>query len=149
MLSSEIPVPEFVRDLLKDYKHPVAVPVLWGDMDALQHVNNLRYFRYFESARVTWFELNRFTGPALSGRVGPILSATSCRFKAPVTYPDTVWTATRVKLVESDRFVLEHATVSEKLGRVVAIGEAEVVSYDYELKRKADLPSEWREVLSR
>lgn len=34
----------------------VRIPVLWGDMDALGHVNNARYFAWFESARIALFE---------------------------------------------------------------------------------------------
>ena len=39
-------------------KHPVAVdrPVRWGDMDAFQHVNNTVYFRWFECARLEYFQ---------------------------------------------------------------------------------------------
>ena len=38
--------------------YPLAMtfPVLWGDMDALGHVNNVRYFRWYESARIALFE---------------------------------------------------------------------------------------------
>ena len=28
----------------------------WGDMDSFGHVNNVVYFRYFENARVEYFQ---------------------------------------------------------------------------------------------
>jgi acyl-CoA thioester hydrolase len=28
----------------------------WGEMDALGHMNNVSYFRYFEEVRIAWFE---------------------------------------------------------------------------------------------
>ncbi len=31
------------------------LPVIWGDMDAFGHINNVIYLRYFEQARVDWF----------------------------------------------------------------------------------------------
>ena len=31
------------------------IQVAWGEMDALQHVNNVVYFRYFETARIDFF----------------------------------------------------------------------------------------------
>jgi acyl-CoA thioester hydrolase len=34
----------------------IEIPVAWGEMDALRHVNNIAYFRYFESARIAYFE---------------------------------------------------------------------------------------------
>ena len=30
------------------------IPVRWGDMDAMGHVNNTVYFRYFETLRIEW-----------------------------------------------------------------------------------------------
>ena len=38
-------------------QHPIVteIPVAWGEMDALQHVNNVVYFRYFETARIDFF----------------------------------------------------------------------------------------------
>ncbi|MDB5909191.1 MAG: acyl-CoA thioesterase [Massilia sp.] len=32
------------------------MPIRWGDMDAMGHVNNTVYFRYFEQARISWFD---------------------------------------------------------------------------------------------
>ncbi|KAI0305802.1 hypothetical protein B0F90DRAFT_1872719 [Multifurca ochricompacta] len=29
-------------------------PIVWGDHDAFQHVNNVRYVRFFESGRMRW-----------------------------------------------------------------------------------------------
>ena len=37
---------------LENYPVVIEIPVAWGDMDAFQHVNNVAYFRYFESARI-------------------------------------------------------------------------------------------------
>ena len=44
-----------VNELLKDYPVTVEVPVVWGEMDAFSHVNNVVYFRYFETARIAYF----------------------------------------------------------------------------------------------
>ena len=35
------------------------VPMRWGEMDALGHMNNVSYFRYFEQARISWFDSDR------------------------------------------------------------------------------------------
>ena len=34
--------------------HTSRLPIRWGDMDALGHVNNTVYFRYMEQARIEW-----------------------------------------------------------------------------------------------
>lgn len=63
------------------------MPVRWGDLDALNHVNNTVYFRYFEEARVQLFAQAGITLP--SNRV-TVLAHVSCDFLKPILYPATV-----------------------------------------------------------
>lgn len=45
-----------MESLLKHCPVVIETPVAWGEMDAFRHVNNTAYFRYFESARIAYFE---------------------------------------------------------------------------------------------
>ncbi len=58
--------------------------VRWGEMDALRHVNNVAYFRYFEEARVRLFYAMGLFGS--HGRDG-VLAHASCDFLRPLMYP--------------------------------------------------------------
>ena len=50
--------PKPMQEILKLYSVTIETPVAWGEMDAFQHVNNIVYFRYFESARIlSWIDL--------------------------------------------------------------------------------------------
>ncbi|MEZ4615482.1 MAG: acyl-CoA thioesterase [Caldilineaceae bacterium] len=73
----------------------LAIRVAWGDMDAFQHVNNTIYFRYFESTHCLSGAVGVADFIATSG-VGPILHSVNCRFRLPVTYPDTGHVGVRV-----------------------------------------------------
>jgi len=42
-------------DCLSPFPSVTPIDVAWGDMDAFGHVNNTRYFRYFETARIAYF----------------------------------------------------------------------------------------------
>lgn len=137
-------------NLLEDFQVVVHIPVAWGDMDAFQHVNNTRMFRYFEDARIAYFERTGIA--AASGMpegIGPILAATQARFKAPLSYPDEVSVGARVVKVGRDRFTMEYKVVSVALGCVVAEGSAVIVAYDYPNERKAPIPEAWRTSLSK
>ncbi len=127
--------------------YPVRLPirVAWGEMDAFAHLNNTVYFRYFESARIAYFEgMEILTKGGSVAGVGPILASTSCRFRAPVTYPDQLQVGARVSELGGDRFTMEYAVWSEKLERMAATGEGVIVSYDYAAGAKVDLPEAWR-----
>ena len=127
--------------------YPVVVElrVGWGDMDAYQHLNNTVYFRYFEDARIAYFEKMGI----LTGGIGPILASTSCRFRLPLSYPDAVRAGSRVTKVEEDRFTMEYAVFSERHGKLAAEGEGIIVAYDYGAKKKAAVPEAWREAIAR
>jgi acyl-CoA thioester hydrolase len=71
--------------------HTLTIPVRWGDMDALGHVNNTVYFRYCEQARVSWLEEAELGGTLQVGtQVGPVIVNASCTFHRPVVYPATL-----------------------------------------------------------
>ena len=40
---------------IKKQVFEMTIPIRWGDMDAMNHVNNTTYFRYLEIARIEWF----------------------------------------------------------------------------------------------
>jgi len=129
---------------LADYPVVIEIPVAWGEMDAYGHVNNIVYFRYFETARMAYFE--KLASPDFVGRnpLGPILASTSCRFRAPLAFPDRLSVGARVARVDQDRFVMFYAVYSHSLQRIAAEGEGTIVCFDYRENRKAPLPAELR-----
>jgi acyl-CoA thioester hydrolase len=133
-----------MNDLLAGFPVIVEQAVVWGEMDSYRHVNNVVYFRYFENGRLEYFrrlgwdEIEHQTG------VGPILAATSARFRKPLTYPDTIAIGTRVASLAEDRFVLKHVIVSRKLNAVVTEGEGTIVAFHYKSGKKASIPEELR-----
>ena len=131
-----------MEELLKGYPVVIEIPIAWGEMDSFQHVNNIVYFRYFESIRMAYFgKLDVWTFMEETG-IGPILSSTKCRFRIPLTYPDIISGGGRVTRLEADRYVMEYKLISHEHRKVAAEGEGLIVSYDYREKRKAPLPEE-------
>ncbi len=140
---------EAAREHLREFPVVVEVPVAWGEMDYFRHVNNIVFFRYFESARIEYLDRIGFREEATHGGVGPILASTGARFRRPLTYPDTVLAGARAVEVMPDRFRMEYRVVSRKTGEVAAEGEGVLVSYDYPAGRKAPLPAAVREAIER
>ena len=134
-----------MNDLLKSYPVVIEIPVVWGDMDAYQHVNNVVYFRLFENARIAYFqELGVLEQMDQTG-VGPILASTHCRFKIPLTYPDTVSVGAKVTEIQEDRFVMKYAVASHRHQKIAAEGEGLVVHFNYREVRKERIPDELRQ----
>ena len=131
-------------DLLAGFPVVIELPVTWGEMDAFGHVNNVVYLRYFESARIAYFERILAMGDVAGGGCGPILAETRCRFRVPLEYPDRVAVGARVSAVGEDRFTMQYAVASEKAGRIAAEGDGVIVWYDYGASGKARLPDDLR-----
>ena len=118
-------------------------PVHWGDMDSAQHVNNLVYLRWAETARVLYFEAIGVNTSFAPGGVGAILAYQDCKYTYPMTYPDTALVGARTIEVGEDRFTMETAIFSERHDRLAAVTRQVIVPYDYGKLAKAPLPGEW------
>jgi acyl-CoA thioester hydrolase len=132
---------------LSDYPVVVGAPVAWGDMDYFRHVNNIVFFRYFESARIEYLDRIGFREETGVEGIGPILASTQARFRRPLTYPDWVWTGARTSEICDDRFVMEYRIESSRTGEVAAEGGGIVVSYSYLNQRKAPIPEAVRRAI--
>ncbi len=128
-----------IGELLADFPVTVEIPVAWGDMDAMGHVNNAVYFRYFETARIKCFGELGLGSIEQSDGVGPILHSASCRFRIPLTHPDTVTVGAQIGDVGEDRFVMRFRAVSHRHGAVAADGESLIVTFDYSTGSKAQV----------
>lgn len=128
------------QPLVADYPTVIEIPVAWGEMDAFGHVNNIVYLRYFESARIAYFEALETLEIMAATGIGPILAETRCRYKLPLTYPDTVAVGARIAELAADRFLMHYQVVSQRHGKVAAEGDGRIVYYDYHAKTKAPLP---------
>ena len=124
--------------------HLERVPIRWGDMDALGHVNNTIYFRYMEQARISWMDtqgINNVQGD------GPILGKASCRFIKPLVYPGVVEVSLTCTGVSNRSF--NFASEVRKVGEDIlyAEGEATMVWINFAAGRSQPLPEAIRRIL--
>lgn len=55
---------KFTLPEVKKLVFEMTIPIRWGDMDAMNHVNNTIYFRYLESCRIEWMRsINALPNP--------------------------------------------------------------------------------------
>jgi acyl-CoA thioester hydrolase len=133
---------------MPSYPLTQSIRINWGDMDALGHVNNTIFIRWFEVARMGLFEA--LTGPvSLTQGVGPILASVTCDYLRPVVYPGTVVVGTRVAKLGNTSFTLEHGLWLEGAPEALqARGQSVVVLVDYASGTKTPIPGPVRERLT-
>ncbi|WP_372760116.1 acyl-CoA thioesterase [Pseudoalteromonas sp.] len=122
-------------------QHPIHtdITVAWGDMDALQHVNNVVYLRYFEVARIDFLtKINLFDTISSNG-VGPVISENTIRYKRPVTFPDTLTVGVTISDIKTDRFMMNYSVFSHAQNTITTTGSSQVVMFDFQSGKKAPI----------
>jgi acyl-CoA thioester hydrolase len=122
------------------------IPIRWGDMDAMNHVNNTIYFRYFEIVRLEWFRrLGTMPGP---NDVGPVIVNAFCNFYRQLEYPGDILVkhyACNPGRTSFDTYVTMERP--ERPGEIDAAGGAKVVWVDFPKQKSVPLPDEIRALL--
>ena len=129
-----------LQALLDPYPVTITEEVIWGDMDAFQHVNNTVYFRYFESARMAFMVKTNMLDILKKSNIGPILASTHCDFRAPLTFPDTIHIGARVTDIQERKISMKFVVLSEKLNKVAAEASGLMVYYDYTVGKACSIP---------
>ena len=116
------------------------IPLRWGDLDAMNHLNNTLYFRLMEEARISWFVENDMMMTP-DKRDGPILAFASCDFLKPMTYPcitKVTQTVTRLGRSSMDLDMTIEGDEPEPL--LYAKGKNVLVWMDYATGKSAPWP---------
>jgi acyl-CoA thioester hydrolase len=125
----------------KKLVHEMTIPIRWGDMDAMGHVNNTIYFRYLEICRIDWLE--SIGGPPTPQGVGPVIVNAFCNFYKQFEFPGEV--LIRMYVSDPGRTSFESwATMSltSNPDVIYADGGATTVWVDFPKQKSAPLP-EW------
>ena len=131
----------------KKLTHEMVIPIRWGDMDAMGHVNNTVYFRYFEIARLEW--LQRVGAPPSPQGTGPVIVNAFCNFIRQVEFPGDLLArhyVTNPGRSSFDTYITLERT--DQPGVVCAEGGAKTVWADSATKKSAPLPDWLRRLVA-
>jgi acyl-CoA thioester hydrolase len=131
----------------KKLVHESVIPIRWGDMDAMGHVNNTTYFRYLETIRIDWL-LAVGAMPNPLGQ-GPVIVNAFCNFYKQLEYPGDV----QMKMYTSDPARTTFETwatleMAEQPGVICAAGGATTIWVDFPKQKSIELPDWLRAVVS-
>ncbi|MRD47469.1 thioesterase family protein [Caenimonas koreensis] len=123
------------------------IPIRWGDMDAMGHLNNASYFRFLETARIDW--MHSLGSPLDAGGEGVVIINAFCNFYRQLEYPGDVL----IKMYASDpgRTSFETWATMERVdnpGMINAAGGATTVWVNYKEQKSKPLPDWLRAVVS-
>jgi acyl-CoA thioester hydrolase len=127
--------------------YEMTLPIRWGDMDAMGHVNNTLYFRYLEIVRIDWLR-SLSAEPNPSGH-GPVIVNAFCNFYKQLEFPGDIL----VKMYASDpaRTTFETWATMERVDQpdvIYAAGGATTIWVDFPRQKAETLPDWLRAVVT-
>ena len=134
----------------KKLLHQMTMPIRWGDMDAMGHVNNTLYFRYFEIVRLDWF----FRAAAPHGitaldRDGVIIVNAFCNFIRQLEFPGDV--LAKLYVANAGRSSFDTFLTLERTdepGVIYSEGGATTVWLNFAAKKSKPMPQWLRDLVS-
>ena len=135
-------------DTIRRLAHVERIPIRWGDMDAMGHVNNTVYFRYMEQARISWFEALVPERDAWKS-TGIVIVNASCHYRRPLTYPGTVEVRLLVGRIGTSSVATFYELRVDTDPEPYATGEAMVVFVDMATQRPVRISDDMRTRLER
>jgi acyl-CoA thioester hydrolase len=126
----------------------VHVPMRWSDMDAYQHINNVAFLGYFETARVSLFFEHPTHDEKTGMRRGLVVHSHDIRYRRPVVYDAEplevqIW----VSGVRAASFRCHYELFDHDL--LAVTGSTVLVPFDFALDRPRRMTPEEREFLAR
>lgn len=115
--------------------HTKTFNIAWGDMDALGHVNNVRYFDYFQEARIEWLANQ---GLSMQENEGPVLIQIGCTFLKPVIYPATLTLISYMHSPGRSSVIVEHDLLQNN--QLMAQATSKIVWINYTENKSIPLP---------
>jgi acyl-CoA thioester hydrolase len=119
--------------------------VRFGDLDAMRHLNNVVFLRYFETARIAY--LRRLVpehdparaGEPGTGDTGLIFAECHIAYRSPVVFDEEVGIELRIGEVRRSAFRVDFAMRAGDDRRLAAEGHGWLVGFDYAGQRAQPL----------
>ena len=128
------------------YDFWIPLRVAFGDMDALGHVNNVTYARYFETARAEFMiQMGDLHGINRPGHLVMIMTRLELDYRGEVVFPAVIDATVGVAEISMRRMVLA-CTMWNKEGRCVADGRSTHMWIDVEKRTAVRMPEEFRRI---
>jgi acyl-CoA thioester hydrolase len=108
------------------YPFPVKQQVLWGEMDAFGHINNVVYFRYFETGRVEFFNQSGLWKLYADEQIRIVVGKLECNFIHEIIHPATIEIAVGIRRIGNSSLTVHHKVTQN--GVVAAHGDGIIVA---------------------
>ena len=120
--------------------------VLFRDLDAMGHVNNVAFVAFMEDARMQYWKALR-TVHGLRD-INFILAKVTCQYHSPAYFGETLLIGIRARHLGNKSFRFEYRMQDKASARLVCEGRSVQVMYDYQKQQSMRLDERMRKAVS-
>jgi acyl-CoA thioester hydrolase len=120
----------------------------WSEMDLFGHVNNVAYFKYFQSARVHFLSYLGINTSNPKDAQSFVVAECFCNYHQPLYYPVDIEIQTSVIWIKNSSFQLQHQILNSQ-SALCATGKDVVVLFDYSKNEKVFVSDNIRMLLNK
>ena len=130
-----------------DYPHFTQIETRWQDNDVYQHVNNVTYYAYFDTA-VNHYLISKNVLDIYDGHVIGLVVESSCKYLKAISFPDTLEIGLRVSKLGNSSVSYALAVFVKGQPEVAAEGHFVHVFVDRDTRRPVAMPDDLRAALA-
>ncbi|KTC86955.1 acyl-CoA thioesterase [Legionella brunensis] len=123
--------------------HTRTFSIEWGDMDALGHVNNGRYFDYFQQSRIEWLESLHLD---MKQTIGPVVIHVGCTFLKPIVYPAILTLVSSIHSLGNTSIMMDHEIYQNQT--LMTQGTSKIVWVNYLENKSIAIPNTIRNLFT-
>ena len=120
--------------------------VLFRDLDAMGHVNNVTFVSFMEDARVQYWKALR-NNRDLQG-INFIIAKITCSYRSPAYFGETLLIGIRARNLGNKSFHFEYRIEEATSGRLITEGRSVQVMYDYKKEKTMPLDDRMRDAVA-
>ena len=123
------------------------VPVMVNHLNYGNHVGYDSVLTILHEARMQWMHANNITEVSIDGPVGYIVNHASVDYLSEAFYGDELEVVINVDSFRNRRFALSYSIENKTTGKTMAQALTKHVFFDYEKRRIASCPDNFRIIL--
>ena len=132
----------------EQYFHFQAIPTRWMDNDVYQHVNNVIYYSFFDTA-VNQYLIEQGVLDIEASTIIGLVVETSCNYFSPITFPDVVHAGLRVEKLGNSSVRYGVGLFRNDESVAAAQGHYVHAYVDRDTRKSAAVPADMRTALER
>jgi acyl-CoA thioester hydrolase len=133
---------------MSEYRFFHSIEIRYGDIDAQRHVNNALHFTYMEQARSKYIKMLGLWEGSDFDAIGIILAEQGCRYISPIQLESDIKVGVRTVRLGEKSIETQYSIQDSQTGEELAVGQATLVAYDYQLAKSIPIPNDWRVVIA-